>query len=275
MDWLKSALNSDGDDSDEERVVVPPSKEADFPSRQPRTTDYDGVDDEDTDSRCDSQVLDDSNESRVCLGDIRWEQEPKTEPAPPSLFTLSTASRRAEDYTKDETVEIRPLQPDEDCVYEEENCESSIEAASHNHDTPAPVKVQGNLDTSDIMQCFNMIHSGGNIKAPKQRDWFGSNIRVIDINADSLRQDRIEKSKQYSMSKAALLEGRPTYKGPTRVLQTDDGQLLATNVLRKTSKRKHQISWLAAEAQERELKLLERTAQARKTKHETQMKYGW
>lgn len=90
------------------------------------------------------------------------------------------------------------------------------------------------------------------------------------------------------MSKAALLEGRPTYKGPTRVLQTDDGQLLATNVLRKTSKRKHQvgalivltlicfqISWLAAEAQERELKLLERTAQARKTKHETQMKYGW
>lgn len=279
MDWLKSALTGDSDDSDTDENVKAASREGDVAKAPPSQESAGAFEDEVNDV---TASVEDKSVEGVKDECSTHEESPKREKItgpPVSLFSLSTSSRKAEDYSKADKVEIRRILPED--AYESEGDYEEAEAPNISQgqlETAVPEaepKAHGSLDAMEIMHHFNVIHKGGSVKAPKNRDWFGSNIEVIDINADQLRMDRIEKSKQYSMSKTALLEGRTNYKGPTRTLETDDGQVLLTNVLRKTSKRKHQISWLASEAQERELELLERTAQARKTKHETQMKYGW
>jgi proline-rich protein PRCC len=41
------------------------------------------------------------------------------------------------------------------------------------------------------------------------------------------------------------------------------------------ARRKHQITWLAIEAREREMKLQNQWAESKLTKRQTQAKYGW
>ncbi|CDR94063.1 hypothetical protein, conserved [Babesia bigemina] len=306
MDWLRSALNEDSS-SDEESsqkdagAAVGDSNNhvdlnASSTSSERKNDNIANADDEDSvdeDNEADTPRIDEEGSpDRASLDD----DSPAPRGAPEPLFSFTTA-RQAEDYSRAAIVRINPPQLSEEDLRELEapagndpwHDDSQAGSTEAQPERARPAAGQkGSMDTMEIMQCFNMIHSGSNIKPPKQRDWFGSDIRVTEIKADDLRMGQNEKSARYSTSKAALLEGRATFQAPARRLETDDGHVLTTNVMRKTSKRKHQvgshsailaihvqISWLAADAQERELELLERTAQARKTKHETQMKYGW
>ncbi|GFE54927.1 PAP 25A-associated domain-containing protein [Babesia ovis] len=279
MDWLRSALNQE-DSSDEERLeetVTVSTQGANLATSvdiKEATTDDGGV------KKADSVGLSQNATATKCV-DKPVESKDSKETVP--LFSLASTSRKVDDFSKAECIKINPPKPTEDLVEPPQISHGGTnEEDEEEQENSGPVepslgttKTEGTLDTLEIMQRFNMLHSDGHVKAPKRGDWFGGNIRVTEIKADDLRMGKTEKRARYSTSKEALLEGRSAYKAPTRQLETDDGQLLTSNVMRKTSKRKHQISWLAADAQERELELLERTAQARKTKHETQMKYGW
>ncbi|EDO06590.1 Mitotic checkpoint regulator MAD2B-interacting family protein [Babesia bovis T2Bo] len=279
MDWIQSALNQ-SDSSDEEDVessLVAPENAN--PVQLNRDVN-----------------LETSNDDiQTDRGSVSTESA-NTLPGGP-MFTIATATRKVDDFTKAEHIKINL--PTDDLLQQSEQTPISQTNASKttNHAPPKIItandleatsslvedtetniqepEITTSMDTLEIMQRFNMMHSDSKVKAPKRGDWFGGNIKITEIHADDLRMGSTEKNARYSTSKAALLEGRTAFKAPTRQLETDDGHVLTSNVLRKTSKRKHQISWLAADAQERELELLERTAQARKTKHETQMKYGW
>ncbi|KAL8446316.1 hypothetical protein Emed_005124 [Eimeria media] len=61
----------------------------------------------------------------------------------------------------------------------------------------------------------------------------------------------------------------------TKVWSAKDGAITETLEPKQMQKRKHQINWLAAEAHEKELEMLEMTARTRQTKYQTAMKYGW
>jgi hypothetical protein len=86
------------------------------------------------------------------------------------------------------------------------------------------------------------------------------NEEIVEINAASLLKDRAPNPLIRDFSAAerqklreASMQGKPS------LLQ----------------KRKHQIHYLAWEAKQRELELIERRTQAIRTKQETQSKYGW
>ncbi|GBE60752.1 PAP 25A-associated domain-containing protein, putative [Babesia ovata] len=291
MDWLRSALNDDTS-SDEEGLGNAADVAAGSSNRNIEIKESSTSSEQKDDHIAHTDVdygVNEAAEADTLSKDVEGGQDresldvsPPPQSVPEPLFSFAT-SRQAEDYSKAEIIRINPPQLSEEDLRELEAPVGDDPSHEDSHLDATGVQPEqeslnsrqkGSLDTLEIMQRFNMIHSGSNIKAPKQRDWFGSDIRVTEINADDLRMGKNEKSASYSTSKAALLEGRTAFQAPARRLETDDGHVLTTNVMRKTSKRKHQISWLAADAQERELELLERTAQARKTKHETQMKYG-
>ncbi|ORM40909.1 uncharacterized protein BXIN_1716 [Babesia sp. Xinjiang] len=281
MDWLRSALN----DSDSEGTID--NSEAAIDSATAKTEGTkETIANDSTEDKTGEYVHQKSEKASLKEAGVVEgsgdHQDTESYAPPPPLFSLTTTTRKVEDYSRTECVKINPPKPTEDPISDSVSTLKESQGAAGQEQPPkssqqtSPVtQAQGALDTLEIMQRFNMTNSEGQVKAPKRGDWFGTNIRVTDINADDLRMGKTEKSARYSTSKEALLEGRSMFKAPARQLETDDGQLLVTNVMRKTSKRKHQISWLAADAQEQELELLERTAQARKTKHETQMKYGW
>lgn len=292
MDWLRSALNEDtSSDSECSEYIAETPAEASNASTEIQESSKSS---EDKDGHIAHTNVEDVTKeaygASTLYGDVEGSQDQpplndissSSRPAPEPLFSLTT-SRKPETYSKDEIIRINvPQLSEEDLREIEAPSQNNLSHDDNDQDLPEmqqeddpTSRQQGSLDTLEIMQSFNMIHGGSKIKPPKQRDWFGSNIRVTDIKAEDLRMSKTEKSARYSTSKVALLEGRTAFQAPVRRLETDDGQLLTTNVMRKTSKRKHQISWLAADAQERELELLEKTAQSRKTKHETQMKYGW
>eukprot|EP00375_Theileria_parva_P002492 XP_765170.1 hypothetical protein [Theileria parva strain Muguga] len=112
-------------------------------------------------------------------------------------------------------------------------------------------------------------------KLLKSSQWLGPKVKVTDIKADDLRLSKIEKERNYTCNKDILYEGGKRFNMPTRLMETEDGHVITTNVARRTQKRKHQINWLAMEAQDKEAEILEQTIHMRKSKRETQMKYGW
>ncbi|GIX63694.1 PAP 25A-associated domain-containing protein, putative [Babesia caballi] len=304
MDWLRSALNDDvsgSESSDEDTVPESRQKRVSAPSvLGEAATLKQGTGGVNGGVSLAELPKAGAETSQSVEGDEDGADAPTSSLSSTPLFSLATTPRKAEDFTKAEQVRINPPKPSGDELPHPHAAADALAETSQSTGEDMTVAMpqrdqpgagpKGALDTLEIMQCFNMMHSGANIKAPKQRDWFGSDIRVTEINADDLRMSKVyvggivlaqflclcsEKSARYSTSKQAMLEGGTAFTAPARRLETDDGHVLTTNVMRKTSKRKHQISWLAADAQERELELLERSAQARKTKHETQMKYGW
>uniref|UniRef100_A0A0G4HUD6 Uncharacterized protein n=1 Tax=Chromera velia CCMP2878 TaxID=1169474 RepID=A0A0G4HUD6_9ALVE len=131
----------------------------------------------------------------------------------------------------------------------------------------------------------NAQHEGADVLArgPKGREWKllnggegeGGMKSIASINADSLRDPDWYKRQQ--MEQQEKQASQRDKKKPIVTQRWDPEQRAAVMATLPggTSKKKHQISWLAHEAQEREAELVEKMSQSRKTKGETYAKYGW
>ncbi|CEL98461.1 unnamed protein product [Vitrella brassicaformis CCMP3155] len=99
---------------------------------------------------------------------------------------------------------------------------------------------------------------------------------VQTINADDLRdKDWRLKNSVAEGAKGVLGMGREKAPWNAKYYDPNSGSTLMSHDPTKHQKRKHQIGYLAHEAQERELELFEATAHTRQSKYQTQMKYGW
>eukprot|EP00920_Eleutheroschizon_duboscqi_P001748 GHVT01004517.1.p1 GENE.GHVT01004517.1~~GHVT01004517.1.p1 ORF type:complete len:526 (+),score=50.00 GHVT01004517.1:308-1885(+) len=96
---------------------------------------------------------------------------------------------------------------------------------------------------------------------------------VSSISIDSLRDPNWAMTS--TIHAPASGKRKPKAEIVTKVWSAQTEKTETTNEPRKMQKRKHQINWLAHEAQEKEMDLLERTAHTRQSKYQTQMKYGW
>ncbi|UKK01927.2 hypothetical protein MACK_001280 [Theileria orientalis] len=125
------------------------------------------------------------------------------------------------------------------------------------------------VDFNEALESFNK----SNLNMDKLTNkWIDSKMKIKEIKADDLlagaEHERLTKN-------PITTDDKKKFTLPTKLMETEDGQVITTNVARRTQKRKHQINWLAMEAQDKEAEILERTAHMRKSKRETQMKYGW
>ncbi|UKJ90533.1 hypothetical protein MACJ_001467 [Theileria orientalis] len=125
------------------------------------------------------------------------------------------------------------------------------------------------VDFNEALESFNK----SNLNMDKLTNkWIDSKMNIKEIKADDLlagaEHERLTKN-------PITTDDKKKFTLATKLMESDDGQVITTNVARRTQKRKHQINWLAMEAQDKEAEILERTAHMRKSKRETQMKYGW
>ncbi|AFZ79559.1 hypothetical protein BEWA_024080 [Theileria equi strain WA] len=195
-----------------------------------------------------------------------------------NLFTIEKKSRNPETFKVDNLVKINV----ETCTEDE-----ILNANVKNTDTTQPesqttgqyiapeVQEYDAFDYSKTLHSFNVSNPNSEVRIPKSKEWQGAEIHITDINAEDLRMSKEEKERAFSGTKEALMEGRKRYSIMAHRMETDDGHILTSNTVRRTQKRKHQINWLAAEAQDKEMEIMERTAHMRKSKHEARMKYGW
>nr|PVC51036.1 hypothetical protein MACL_00001839 [Theileria orientalis] len=125
------------------------------------------------------------------------------------------------------------------------------------------------VDFNEALESFNK----SNLNMDKLTNkWIDSKMKIKEVKADDLLagadRERLTKN-------PITTDDKKKFTLATKLMESDDGQVITTNVARRTQKRKHQINWLAMEAQDKEAEILERTAHMRKSKRETQMKYGW
>jgi hypothetical protein len=83
-----------------------------------------------------------------------------------------------------------------------------------------------------------------------------------------VRQDDLNPSSGAAML-ARLTREAKTAK-PEKSIQMDPSFMPT-----KTQRRKHQLNWLAYEAAQKEVEMMERQAEAKRTKQEVRRKYGW
>ncbi|KAK2195509.1 Proline-rich protein PRCC [Babesia duncani] len=270
MDWIKSALDSDDESQDENKI-----ENSDKLDNQNQLNS--------SDTHINKTPASISNKIHKRINPVldskgsnyseKLEKDKITEL--PQLFSFKGKHRETEKLDSNEFVKINvPTDVPDDLL--EVNTSADLTNINPQESYRNDVKPNYDMvDYSQVIQSFNVSNANSTIKASKRREWQASDLSIKDIHADDLRMSKSEKITRYSSSKEALMEGREAFKLPTRLMETDDGELLTTNMIRRTQKRKHQINWLAQESHERELELLEASAQMRKTKHETQMKYGW
>ncbi|XP_026194072.1 uncharacterized protein LOC34617954 [Cyclospora cayetanensis] len=87
--------------------------------------------------------------------------------------------------------------------------------------------------------------------------------------------DSLKNPDWYAASTSGPLAKKAKLRLATKVWSAKDGTVTETLEPKFMQKRKHQINWLAAEAHEKELEMLELTARTRQSKYQTAMKYGW
>eukprot|EP00921_Rhytidocystis_pertsovi_P013791 GHVQ01022389.1.p2 GENE.GHVQ01022389.1~~GHVQ01022389.1.p2 ORF type:complete len:405 (+),score=79.78 GHVQ01022389.1:2859-4073(+) len=92
-------------------------------------------------------------------------------------------------------------------------------------------------------------------------------INVAELRDPMWSSSLLQSTSSDNPSKAPPIE--------TNVWSAIDGKMIRAPHVGGVMKRKHQISWLAQEARDKEFDLLEQTRHTRMSKYQTQMKYGW
>jgi proline-rich protein PRCC len=87
--------------------------------------------------------------------------------------------------------------------------------------------------------------------------------RLVEVRQDDLNPNSATAMLARLTSEAHAAKPEPTIRLDPNFVPT------------KTQRRKHQVTWLVYEAAQKEAQLLERQAEARRTKQEVRRKYGW
>uniref|UniRef100_A0A3B0MNQ1 Mitotic checkpoint regulator, MAD2B-interacting, putative n=1 Tax=Theileria annulata TaxID=5874 RepID=A0A3B0MNQ1_THEAN len=287
MDWLNSALSdSDSDDSDHSANNNLNDHNINTSSVDNSDNTHDNVNNNtisDNNSNKISNINDDNknDNSKVEEKDIICEN--KVEPAEAGkkdksggLFTINRKLRRIEKF---DNVKIKSQELTESDLLESQPSNSDDKLNNLPDSKPPEINnekeiYEEGIDYNEAMTSFNKSNVNFD-KLLKSSQWLGPKVKVTDIKADDLLLSKLDKERNYTCNKEILYEGVKRFNMPTRLMETEDGQVITTNVARRTQKRKHQINWLAMEAQDKEAEIMEQTIHMRKSKRETQMKYGW
>jgi proline-rich protein PRCC len=125
------------------------------------------------------------------------------------------------------------------------------------HGTESEINSVSQIKSLQDDEAFRRLHCGKKRKR-KGADDIGE---IVDVN----ESDTIAEIQEYRKKMASQED--TNYTPPVK-----------TNFIRIPSsdaRRKHQITWLAIEAREREMKLQNQWAESKLTKRQTQAKYGW
>ncbi|BAM40335.1 conserved hypothetical protein [Theileria orientalis strain Shintoku] len=192
-----------------------------------------------------------------------------------SLFSLVDSTRKINKFNK---ITIKSQELTESDIQQltqttsSKGSTSSIQGLAKSSDQSShtlPSEYVEKVDFNEALESFNK----SNLNMDKLTNkWIDSKMKIKEVKADDLLagadRERLTKN-------PITTDDKKKFTLATKLMESDDGQVITTNVARRTQKRKHQINWLAMEAQDKEAEILERTAHMRKSKRETQMKYGW